>query len=545
MTHGSTRRIPNTLRESALRVSAWGQTSFDVTPQLARFLYLALAAVREQGLDLVDAVSLLKPGSEIRREVLLRSHDPFILESLAYFDSLRASRQEELAASTLARLEAFVFDPSIRNILTGRPAIDLSDVITNHRLFLVNLELYRPLLPDDVKLLGRLLINDILAHVFARGPGQRSPVYLILDEVQTFATHDLCAVLDLGRELGLHCILAHQYLEQLRDEDGTGLLYHSVMKSARSRMVFGGLSVEELNVLVPELFLDQYDDMQIKNELTSLELEPIESTRTVNLNGWNQGWNTAQSAGESLGTSRGESAGSSRQHGESESHVSSSSYGHSSGTVETTGETLADDGTVLSEQVSEGLAEMDSYGYSTTDSRSESESRGTHHSTSRVESKGVQRAKTEGISGGVTHSQSTVPFYEYKKSRIVSSRTFVSEAEFLTRELQKVKSQRTAAFVIKTPHSKALFLRGPFVGIRRLALPVLQAARRRIFGAAFYHAVVEVPSLPALRTANPQGPFHEASVAAVELRVREKSLLARRQPADAQVIDDYDDVPLE
>jgi hypothetical protein len=49
------------------------------------------------------------------------------------------------------------------------------------------------------------------------------------DEVQNFATKQVCDALDEGRGIGCHTILAHQHLNQLADEDQSGYLLHSVM----------------------------------------------------------------------------------------------------------------------------------------------------------------------------------------------------------------------------------------------------------------------------------------------------------------------------
>jgi hypothetical protein len=198
-----------------------------------------------------------------------------------YLDSLSERRQEELLASSMARLEPFVYDPLIRQVLTSRAcSFDFGDVIDNHRIFIANLELYRPWRPDDVILMGRLLINDIISHVFATPKEKRGPVYLLIDEVQNFATRDLCSVLDMGRELGLHCIFAHHHLHQLM-EDQSGYLLHSVLTSARSKAIFGGCSPEDLEIMMKLTMLDQFDPMSVKDEITSLETRYVESTREV------------------------------------------------------------------------------------------------------------------------------------------------------------------------------------------------------------------------------------------------------------------------
>ncbi len=162
--------------------SAWGQANLDATPQLARLLLLSLGVCRAFQLTLADAVQLLRSGTAgapLRRKLipaLADHHDhQFFHQALAWFDSLTERRQEELAASTLARLEAFVSDPVVASMLTAQRSIDIGGIISDHKILLANLEIKRPLSQDDVRLLGRMVLNDIVGHVFARPVEDRGP----------------------------------------------------------------------------------------------------------------------------------------------------------------------------------------------------------------------------------------------------------------------------------------------------------------------------------------------------------------------------------
>lgn len=372
--------------------AAWGQESFDQTPQLARFLYLVLVAVRESGLTLADAVTLLRPGAALRQRVIAQLSDPYIRAAFEYFDSLRPQRQEEITASSLARLEAFTLDPTIRRMITAPRSLDLGEVIEQRQILLVNLELYRPLRKDDVKLLGRLIVNDAMTRVFARDARTRSPVFLLLDEVQLLATHDLCDALDLGRELGLHCVLAHQFPKQLQDEDKSGVLYDSVMNCARTKIVFGGMHVEALEPVVAELFTEQFDPWTIKDELTSLELEPIETTRESVGHAVNVGRSRGMSWGASTGQSGSATSGRSKTSGtqESSSRSTTTSEGHGANWQE--GRTIQE-----SESWQEG--ESEGTGWSTTLSRSSTTSSSTSSGHSLGVSSGTSEAKQTGFEG--------------------------------------------------------------------------------------------------------------------------------------------------
>jgi hypothetical protein len=467
--------------------AGWGQASLDQTPQLARLLFLALAVVRELGLTLVEAVRLLQPGSSVRRSALRQLHEGHLREALAYFDSLRDTRQEELAASTLARLEAFVNDEHVRRILTQQArSMDLGRIVADHRVLIVNLEQYRPLRLDDVKLLGRMIINDLLAHVFARPRQARTPVYLIIDEVEVFATNDLCSALDQGRELGLHCILAHQHYEQLREEDGSGRLLSSVKNCARIKVVFGGLSIEDLEPIAKEFSIDGYDPMAVKNEIDQLELEPVESRRlvaSVTLGGgrnWSEGTSEQEGSGHAVGESR--------------ATAESDSVGHGSGLLDNFGSSMAmlPNGEMIdSSFAGGGTSESSSQAHTTMHSRGEQEAWNT------FEAQGTSRSAGGNVNAGI--SLTLTPFYEYRKRRVVSSREFWKLDEFLIKPLQRLHTLPRGCFALKVPGVPALFLRAPRIEEPWLTVSKRAEALAQVFSQPFYAAPDEIAKEEATR----------------------------------------------
>lgn len=466
--------------------AGWGQVSFDQTPQLARLLFLALAVVRELGLTLIEAVRLLQPRSAIRQLALRKLNDEYLRGALAYFDSLRDTRQEELAASTLARLESFVNDENIRRSLAQRTrSLNLGNVISEHKILIVNLEQYKPLRLDDVKLLGRMLVNDLLGNVFARPEGARSPVYLMLDEVEVFATQDLCSALDQGRELGLRCVLAHQHYDQLLEEDQTGRLLSSVKNCARTKVVFGGLSVEQIEPIAKEFFIDQFDPLSVKDEIRRLELDPVESRRLVPTGaiGFGKSWMNA------TGTSRGTSSqrGTGHGTGRSDTTIQSFSDGSASGSSESTGSSvvsLPSGETVESAFGGGGTSESSfssqtaTYGSATQESWSDFESEG--------ESEAEHESQGFGGSMNANVSLTWTPFYEYRKQRVTGSREFWKLDEFLIKPIQRMHTLRRGCFALKVPGNRALYIRAPRVEERWLKASTRERALGQIFSQPYY-----------------------------------------------------------
>lgn len=468
--------LPEATHAKAVReglLAAWGQHGLDQTAQLARYLFLALACARHLQLTLAEAMRLLEPGSELRRSVLPKISDPYLRSALAYLDARKAERQDQLVASTLARLESFIMDPVTRSILTqSGETFNVGAANQEKQIVIANLEHYKPLRADDVRLLGRLFINDVLGHTFAVPKERRRRVFLIVDEVHTMATEDLCVGLELGREIGLHSVLAHQYMAQL-DDERAGRLRHSLINCARTRVIFGGVSVEELEPLVKETSLGQYDPYMIKDELTSLECEPVEKRVEVIAETTNWGTTT----GKSRGTSRSQSRGSSSTTTESESESHSSSFG----TSESTGSTRSKGpdgeittGTTESSGTSDGESHSSSRSSVFSDGWNESKSEGTNQSESESQSEGGSRTRT------------WQPVTGFIKRRVVSSRTYLSQDEFLTMELKRVKALPQAHFMLKTPNNPPHIVRGPWV--KDPAIGVLQRERGlgRVYGRPYY-----------------------------------------------------------
>lgn len=483
--------------------AAWGQgADFDQTPQLARFLYYALAVARELELTIAEALQVLYPSSPLRRILVPRLRSPYLRQALSAFDALPERRQEELVASSLARLEPFVVDPTIARIFTQQErGIDVHDIVNQPHLLLIKLKL-GSLREADRKLVGRILLNDIVAHAFQRSDPSHH-IFLIVDEVQEVATRDFCAALDQGRGLGLHVIAAHQHLHQLRDEEKSGYLYHSVMADARTKVVFGGLAVDDLRVLAEECFLGEFDPKRIKDELTTLELEPFESRREIVTRADSDTWSATAGSSSSVGSTRsairGKSVGISRQRGQSRgrAHAVSSGSGQANGASLSIGEVVLPCGNMV-QTGHEGHAEFDSSFVSESDIESTATHNafGRHRSVNRQESRGTTTlsgtSQMESTGGGTSTSRSTVPFYEYRKRRVVSSRTFVSWEEFLLERMQELQRLPRGTFLVKGPEESGQLLRAPFVADRKPLRSQRIRAEAHIYAKPIYSTAAEV-----------------------------------------------------
>src|SRR5205085_1542511 len=176
--------------------------------------------------------------------------------------------------------------------------IDFPSVLDQHKILLVNLAGQGAISGDEQQLLGTLFVNELLTAAFARPKTRRAPFYLAIDEFQHFVTKDICEILDGGRKFGLHLILAHQLLNQLKARDPE--VYYSTLTNSRTKVVFGGMNDEDLDILSRELFTGEFDPDEIKDEIWQTKFRPVETTRTI------ASHSSGESSSESSAVSSGE-----------------------------------------------------------------------------------------------------------------------------------------------------------------------------------------------------------------------------------------------
>jgi hypothetical protein len=477
-------------------LAAHGQSSVDRTQQLGRMLTIVLSAARLLELTFLEACELLRADSTIRSTVLTQITDAVLARALAYFDQLRAQRQDELAASALARLEAFTTFPILREIVSQQAhSLDLAEIMRERKILIINLEVFNPLPLDDVRALGRLLINDILAHAFARPKGARTPVRVIIDECELFATETLCFALNMGRELGLVPVLLHQELEQLTLDDDSRKLYAAVMNDTLAKIVSGSTTIEDLKKLADTLFLHDFDPKSVKDELTSLEVEPFADWAKSYTYTTNWGRSSSSTAGRSR--SRGIANSRTRSQASTDAHGMTFTKAHavaeSAGTID--GQSVlsdADGNAVMipTQSTTHGSSEIYTTGVSETDTHAETD--GEAESEAWNHQQGETSSEQEGTQDGGSLSVTLAPTIAHEKRRVVSSRTFWTYDEHILKNLQAAGRLGVGEFIIKVPGKAARAVRAPFV--RDPFVPARQrtAALERMHALPYYSRPAEI-----------------------------------------------------
>jgi hypothetical protein len=391
------------LMESIRKV--WGQATFQETPRLARWLFNAAYAVVDSKMTMLQMRHLLdSKNNPFRPAIIEQITNPDIKAEWEWLSMIRAEKREERTESCFNRIRLFVNHEIIKPIIGQiTRTIDFPDVLDSRKILLINLSRQGVISDDDRHLLGTLVVNELLTAAFARPKDRRTPFYFAIDEFQHFVTKDICEILDGGRKFGLHLILAHQLLHQLQAQDPE--VYYSTLTNARTKVVFGGMNDEDLDVLAKELYTGELDPDAVKDEIWQTKLKPVETTRTITT------YSEGESSAESFGTSSGEVNHESLARGDS--YIPGSNF------------------------FSPNLS------FRTPDATSITTNKGQSSSTS----------QSSNSSSGYSSSTSTaeVPWYEYHEYKELSSRTFRSLEEQLYSKKAELKKQQTQHATLLIP----------------------------------------------------------------------------------------------
>jgi hypothetical protein len=245
--------------------AVWGGEDSSRTPLLKRCLRSVFYVLAEKELSLLEALELINPLSAdgIRRYLTSGIRDPVFAAQWDAFNALRPGEFQEQFSSTANRLLEFLSAPIVRRTIgqTER-TVDFRRIMDEGAVVLVNLAPQGRVSDDNARLLGTLLVNDLFLKARGRPPGSR-PFYLYIDECARYVNEDIARILDEARKFGLHLVLAHQHLAQLRraGED----VYSAVMTNAQTKVVFGGLSPEDAEIVARQVFMGEYDLEAVKH----------------------------------------------------------------------------------------------------------------------------------------------------------------------------------------------------------------------------------------------------------------------------------------
>ena len=251
-------------RRITATMHAWGVENTDETPTLARTLRLIYTVMMEQDLGLPQAEHLLNFGAKnIRSFLIEKIESALIRREWLELQELRPKDWRDEILSAKNRMFKLLTSVALQRFMgLSNSSIDLSEVMDQGKVLLVNLKQSKHLSYEAARTFGALLVNGFFESALARHsqPGRDpKPYYLYLDEFQNFVSLDIARMLAEVRKFGLFLVLAHQYFEQL-DEDITA----AALNNCQIKAVFGGLSADNSRRMAQELFIGKLDPKKVK-----------------------------------------------------------------------------------------------------------------------------------------------------------------------------------------------------------------------------------------------------------------------------------------
>lgn len=280
------------------------------TPRLAKCLRSVFYVLAHHRLSLLEAKQLTSYTAAERRKELTRDlPNPAFLQE---WEEFNAYRQQDFVAyfeSTNSRLLPFIASPILSRVVgQTENVIDFVQCMNERHIVLVNLATKDRMDLTNAQLIGAMLFADLFTSATSRSEaeGSRNPFYCYVDECADFITEDIAKILDQTRKYGLHLILAHQRLEQLRQYGDN--LYNAVMAGAQSKVVFKVDDDETAETLSRFLFrklfnLEEPKRVLDKPVVVGQERVRLSSESTTQATGDASSEASSQSSGQFQGTS--------------------------------------------------------------------------------------------------------------------------------------------------------------------------------------------------------------------------------------------------
>lgn len=168
-------------------------------------------------------VLLLLTNEKYRKEKVRDLSEPLLINF--WNDLPHSFRQRfELLSSTINKLTPFLLDKQMRNIVgQSKSTINLREIMDEQKILLVSLS-KGDLGENNSSLLGSFLINLILIAALSRrdmplAERQKKPFHVIVDEYQNFASDSFSVLQSEARKYAVDLVVAHQFREQLTEEN--------------------------------------------------------------------------------------------------------------------------------------------------------------------------------------------------------------------------------------------------------------------------------------------------------------------------------------
>jgi hypothetical protein len=219
--------------------------------------------------------------STVRKFFVDKTTNALVRQEWLAYEELSMTRKRDETYSSYGWLRKFCLSDTLRRIFSPSPcSFDFASFLKHAGIMLQSFPRFRPLDEDATQFLRSLSLYSLLAQAFHIPPAERPPLLIILDEAEHALSRDsgvIATILREGRGLNIHLILLfHEFAEVAAHNPG---LLETVLNGCRTKFIGGHLTQSNLEVLTSELFTTEWHPHIVRDEIVSLEVEPVETTR--------------------------------------------------------------------------------------------------------------------------------------------------------------------------------------------------------------------------------------------------------------------------
>lgn len=266
----------------------FGGEAVEAMPRLQRWERNALVPLVAAQFTLIELGQFLDDeDTGLRYHLIERLGNRYIEREWHKFDRARKFDKDTYVDAVLNRANKFSVGTTIRRIFGQRVStIDFRKAMDEGKIILCNLNC--GISEEEWKMLGVVIIDKMYQAAMSRIDIPESkrkrlpPFYFYIDEFGELVSDDIAKALKDLRKFRVSLVLAHQELEQLREESPK--LYSAVMAEPDIRLVFS-ISREDAEIMEKSMFTGQIRGDKIKRVIEQTKFRPVESTRTTHVSG--------------------------------------------------------------------------------------------------------------------------------------------------------------------------------------------------------------------------------------------------------------------
>lgn len=288
----------------------WGGNSTTDTPRLRKCLRATLYALAHHKMSLLEAgVFTGQIDLNLRDHLISQLPRNGFDEEWAELTAYPPKEFREYFESTRTRIFEFVTSPAIRPIIgQTKDVLDFSTCMEQGHVVLVNLAESGTFTKQEGQLLGAMITADLYSSARQRETekAKHKPFYCYIDECSDYLNEDIAKSLDETRKFGLHFVLSHQRLQQLRDVSDN--CFDAVMSNAQAKVVFRLGDEDSADIMCRHMLRSQFD---LERPKESMNRPVATGQQVIDLYGSSTTEVRASATSESVATGEGESEGTS------------------------------------------------------------------------------------------------------------------------------------------------------------------------------------------------------------------------------------------